>query len=161
MIVPLLDVKERVPYGFIDQDFFLDEEWAPIMEDYDQEVEETTAAWTKRKIDNDLAGKRTNRMKEVEKTVRRGTDPAEFPKYDVIIRTILGLTGIRSCRWMHPVRGELEISTYSRDALTVDSPTLSLPNMQFIDGFGAHRNMYRSLMGKYLIPANITLRERT
>lgn len=32
-------------------------------------------------------------------------------------------------------------------------PTLSVPLLGFIDGFGVHRSSYRSLMGFYVTPA--------
>lgn len=63
-----------------------------------------------------------------------------------------------------PIRGELEISEFTRQHL-VDNfdkyPTvISVPLLTFIDGFGLFRNMYRTLMGVYLIIAAFTFRER-
>lgn len=63
-----------------------------------------------------------------------------------------------------PIRGELEIAEYTRQHLVDNfdkSPAvISVPLLTFIDGFGLFRNMYRTLMGVYMIIAAFTFRER-
>lgn len=61
----------------------------------------------------------------------------------------------------HALRAELELEQYDRalfemhwDTAQEDAlPTLSVPLLSFIDGFGVYRNSYRSLMGFYVTPA--------
>ncbi|KAI1753016.1 hypothetical protein F4782DRAFT_95579 [Xylaria castorea] len=64
----------------------------------------------------------------------------------------------------HPIRGELEISTYGREVFEKwDDPMIfirSCPILVFIDGFGVYRNSYRSLVGLYAIPAALNGEER-
>lgn len=63
-----------------------------------------------------------------------------------------------------PIRGQLEIETYGRDCLlqqlTGPARTLSLPFFCFIDGFGLYRNMYRTIMGYYVVNASLNNVER-
>lgn len=61
----------------------------------------------------------------------------------------------RLLRLSHPIRAELKIECYTRDALERQlinrpgaPPVYSLPILTFIDAFGVYRNMYRSLTGK-------------
>ena len=69
---------------------------------------------------------------------------------------------IRPIARLHPTRAELEVSHFGRDHVErfFSQPHLSLPYLLFIDGFGVHRNMYRSLKAFYLIPANLSYEER-
>lgn len=71
-------------------------------------------------------------------------------------------------KFSHPIRGELEVRKHGRDYLETNfvrskkNPfILCMPQMTFVDGFGLYRNMYQSLLGFYLIPSNLTLREET
>lgn len=61
-----------------------------------------------------------------------------------------------------PIRGQLEVDAYGRDALLekLSQPVRSLPLFAFIDGLGLYRNMYRSLMGFYFINAGLSYIER-
>jgi hypothetical protein len=62
-----------------------------------------------------------------------------------------------------PTRGELEVKEYGREHLVKTfeaNKCLSVPYQLFIDGFGLYRNMYRSIMGIYMIPACLTAVER-
>lgn len=62
-----------------------------------------------------------------------------------------------------PLRGELEIATYGRQYLieSFGSSAISLPMLCFIDGFGLYRNMYRTLLGIYLICAGLRTQEQS
>ena len=61
----------------------------------------------------------------------------------------------------------MEIKTYSRQWLEENlvyqgnNPVLSIPHLDFIDGFGLFRNAHRSLTGIYFVPSNLPLHERT
>ena len=62
----------------------------------------------------------------------------------------------------------MEIKTYGREWLEQNLvyqqnniPILSVPHLDFIDGFGLFRNAYRSLTGIYFVPSNLPLTERT
>lgn len=72
---------------------------------------------------------------------------------------------IRPLNQNAPIRGELEISEFTRQHLVDNfdkySTVISVPLLTFIDGFGLFRNMYRTLMGVYLIIAAFTFRERS
>lgn len=64
----------------------------------------------------------------------------------------------------HPVRAELELSEFTRDHFVKKfnkkvHHVISFPLLMFIDGFGLYRNMYRSLMGVYMIPASFLFQE--
>jgi hypothetical protein len=62
-----------------------------------------------------------------------------------------------------PSRAQLELETYGRRYLVETfhrQKCLSISYQLFIDGFGIYRNMYRSLMGIYLIPACLSADER-
>ena len=80
------------------------------------------------------------------------------------IRRVLSLfrRRVRPLRQLHPTRGELEVEYFGRDWLAeaFSKPLLSLPCFLFVDDFGVHRNMYRSLKAFYLIPANLPYKER-
>lgn len=61
----------------------------------------------------------------------------------------------RPARLTTPLRAEKELATFSRQYLEeyfTNPNTISLPFSLFIDAFGLFRNMYRSIMGFYLIP---------
>lgn len=71
---------------------------------------------------------------------------------------------IRPLHTSAPPRGELELAEYGREYLIqsfTSTKAISLPYMCFIDGFGLYRNMYRSLMGIYLILAGMNVYDRT
>lgn len=72
---------------------------------------------------------------------------------------------IRPLNQSSPIRGELEITEYTRQYLIDNfdrrSTVISVPVLTFIDGFGLFRNMYRTLMGVYLIIAAFTFREHS
>lgn len=62
-----------------------------------------------------------------------------------------------------PLRAEKEIATYSRQYLETyftDTSMISLPFSLFIDAIGLYRNMYRPIMGFYLIPQFLDKRLR-
>ena len=61
-----------------------------------------------------------------------------------------------------PIRGELELATYTRSHLLnfANQPSLCVPLLTFIDGFGLYRNMYRALLGIYVTIAGLNWRER-
>jgi hypothetical protein len=71
---------------------------------------------------------------------------------------------LRSVIKLHSLRAELELEHYGREHLVSLSakkrPNRSMPILLFIDGFGIHRNMYRSLKGFYITPANLSYSER-
>jgi hypothetical protein len=89
----------------------------------------------------------------------------EEPYNLVICRALNYLqTSVSSLNLTSPLRGELEIATYGREYLVetlFNKRCISLPYQLFIDGFGLYRNMYRSLMGIYLIPACLSASERS
>lgn len=77
---------------------------------------------------------------------------------DHLIRPIVPLSSTT------PTRGELEILTHGRQVLVdkyFKKKCISIPYMLFSDGFGLYRNMYRSLMGVYLIPAGFSSSARS
>ncbi|KAN0117108.1 hypothetical protein V8E51_003085 [Hyaloscypha variabilis] len=62
----------------------------------------------------------------------------------------------------HPPRGELELQVYGRQHFQLHAGnTISLQFLTFIDSFGLYRNMYRSLLGVYIILASLNLRQRS
>ncbi|KAK4118238.1 hypothetical protein N657DRAFT_404669 [Parathielavia appendiculata] len=70
------------------------------------------------------------------------------------------------CR-THPIRAELELQHFGRhvfehesDQAKNDMPVVSLPHLDFIDGFGVFQNSYRTLMGFYFTPAGLGEEER-
>jgi hypothetical protein len=71
---------------------------------------------------------------------------------------------MRSTTQLHPLRAELEVAHYGREYLMTLSSSShkcrAMPIMFFIDGFGIHRNMYRSLKGMYVTPAGLPYNER-
>jgi hypothetical protein len=75
-----------------------------------------------------------------------------------------GRNSLRPLNLSHPIRGELELAYYGRKKLLDffrDAETcISLPFMCFIDEFGLYRNMYRSLLGIYWIPAGFSASDR-
>lgn len=84
----------------------------------------------------------------------------------VFIRRVFNPTKytIRPLNLSSPVRGELEVGEYTRqyliDTFDKSAAVISVPLLTFIDGFGLFRNMYRTLMGVYMIIAAFTFRER-
>ncbi|KAI5781384.1 hypothetical protein DFH27DRAFT_488348 [Peziza echinospora] len=78
---------------------------------------------------------------------------------------------IRPIRYSHLIRGQIEVDIYGREYLEEhfftypnkpdQKPIRCIPQMTFIDSFGLYRNMYRTLLGFYIIPSNMTIRERT
>ncbi|OJD09538.1 hypothetical protein ACJ73_10244, partial [Blastomyces percursus] len=74
-----------------------------------------------------------------------------------VMRTKTGVVEVWPYCKSSPIRAELEIAAHGRDLLEKifcsDIQVISLPYQLFIDGFGLYRNMYRSLMGFYMIPA--------
>ena len=70
---------------------------------------------------------------------------------------------LRPINLSSPLRGELEIVAFGRQAL-VDKfrpgNTISLLYFLFIDGFGLYKNMYRSLMGIYMPFTSLNSTER-
>lgn len=73
---------------------------------------------------------------------------------------------LRPLNHSHPIRAELEISEFTREHFVkkfnekTQNSVISFPLLTFIDGFGLYRNMYRSLMGVYMIPAAFSFQER-
>ena len=96
--------------------------------------------------------------------------PSDLPSdiFRYVIRRIINSNGrLRPVSQAHPLRGELELQVFTRQGLINAFDTqqtqirvISLPLMIFIDGFGLYRNMYRSLMGIYLINAAFSFQER-
>jgi hypothetical protein len=83
-----------------------------------------------------------------------------------LIRRVINLemTSVRPINLSTPIRGELEIAVYGRQHLINtlhNRPCISFPYQLFIDGFGLYRSMYRSLMGIYMIPACLSMIERS
>ena len=73
---------------------------------------------------------------------------------------------IRPVWQAHPIRGELEIMHFGRQPLIdrfdrTNMDVVSMPFIMFVDGFGLYRNMYRSLMGFYLINAAFSYADRS
>ena len=64
----------------------------------------------------------------------------------------------------HPLRAELEVEQYGREYLCSLAQSAdecrSCPILLFIDGFGVHRNNYRSLKAFYATPASLPYTER-
>jgi hypothetical protein len=69
----------------------------------------------------------------------------------------------------HPVIGPSSMRSHTQERhavvtggrnLLVDGPSLSMPFLLFIDGFGIFRNTYPSLKGFYLTPASLPYAER-
>lgn len=82
-----------------------------------------------------------------------------------VIRHIINSKGyFRGLELSKPPQGELELAEHGRQHLLesmLPGKTLSLLFMLFIDGFGLYQNMYRSLMGVYIIFAGLNARERS
>lgn len=81
------------------------------------------------------------------------------------IRRIMSHQGkIRPINQSHSPRAELEIAEFTRqhfvELFDRGSSVISVPLLTFIDGFGLFRNMYRTLMGVYLIIAAFSFKER-
>ncbi|OJD21432.1 hypothetical protein ACJ73_07228 [Blastomyces percursus] len=74
-----------------------------------------------------------------------------------VMRTKTGVVEVWPYCKSSPIRAELEISAHGRDLLEnifcSDIQVISLPYQLFVDGFGLYRNMYRSSMSFYMIPA--------
>ncbi|OJD26172.1 hypothetical protein ACJ73_02446 [Blastomyces percursus] len=87
------------------------------------------------------------------------------PSDQLIFRRVINkeISDVRPLNLTTPCRGRLEIETYGLQQLIhtfTSMKCLSLPYQLFIDGFGLYRNVYRSLMGIYLIPACLTAAQR-
>lgn len=73
---------------------------------------------------------------------------------------------LRPLNHSHPIRAELELVKFTRDHFVkkfnekTQNHVISFPLLTFIDGFRLYRNMYRSLMGVYMIPASFSFQER-
>ena len=69
---------------------------------------------------------------------------------------------LRPATKLHPLRAEVEVASYGRQYLEslASVRTRAVPILLFIDGFGIHRNMYRSLKGFYMTPASLPYVER-
>lgn len=74
---------------------------------------------------------------------------------------------VRPVWQQNPIRGELEIEHFGREALTdkffnssVNMKVVSVPMINFTDGFGLYRNMYRALMGFYMLNGALSIQER-
>ena len=95
--------------------------------------------------------------------------------YRYYIRQIISSDGRpRPVHRSHAIRGELELLTFTRQNIINNLDTaqplpagvthrprvISFPFLTFIDGFGLYRNMYRSLMGFYIIPAGLSYTDR-
>lgn len=166
-LVPLDAVSEVVEYSkniFFDREFFTEEEYQGEIDSNNEAEAKLYDKWVKRKAKNDKEKRQTRPYKRTlpEMPVRRGTKPEDMMHWPFIVRVILmDDGGTRSIRLSHPLSAELELRTYGRAHLIAPQKTLSVPHIDFVDAFGLYRNMYRSLTGVYLIPANISLRERT
>jgi hypothetical protein len=102
------------------------------------------------------------------------SDLPSLPDGTYFIRRIVSVKddglAIRPVWQYHPIRGELELFWFGRQKLLTkfDSGTTadgglvvqSIPLVVFIDGFGLYRNMYRSLMGVYLLNGSLSNQER-
>ena len=69
-----------------------------------------------------------------------------------------------STQQRHPIQAEKEVAYFGRERLQrefVHRPrgrrVLSVPTFDFVDGFGLYRNMYRSLLGVYMLAACLRL----
>ncbi|KAI9748387.1 MAG: hypothetical protein M4579_007241 [Chaenotheca gracillima] len=81
-----------------------------------------------------------------------------------IVRRIVNIKQkmVRPINQTAPLRAELELDAYGRyhfEKLSRES-CIAVPFLCFIDGFGLYRNMYRSLMGVYLVLASMNNRDR-
>lgn len=91
--------------------------------------------------------------------------PTPLPSFQNIVRYFYSQERgcFRPAMLTTPLRAEKEIATYSRPYLEqqfTDFTMISLPFTLFIDTFGLFRNMYRSLMGFYLIPQFLSKERR-
>lgn len=100
-------------------------------------------------------------------------DQPSSDSFQMLLRRIAYTNGnnlpeVRPIWKQHPIRGELEIEHFGRQTL-VDkffrSPengmrVMVVPMINFTDDFGLYRNMYRALMGFYIINAAFTILER-
>lgn len=101
--------------------------------------------------------------------------PADLPlgaalqACNFFVRRVLNISQnqVRPLWQTHPICGELEVKAFGRAALVNtfcrrqdNIKVMSVPLQMFADGFGLYRNMYRSLMGVYLVNASLTRRER-
>lgn len=93
-----------------------------------------------------------------------GSEQSEqsFSDGTYFIRRVVGGGEVRPLRMMHQTLGELEVQHFGREYVeeAFGKPHVSFPYLLFIDGFGIHRNMYRSLKAFYLIPAALPYKER-
>lgn len=82
-----------------------------------------------------------------------------------IIRRILNFnkSSVRPLNLSSPLRGELELKTYSRRKLLNKyyyQNYVSFPYQLFIDRFGMYRTVYHSTIGIYLIPTGLSADHR-
>ena len=81
----------------------------------------------------------------------------------IVVRRAVGTT-LRTIRMVFPPAGELELATYGRQHFLDNfkpQKCICLPYLNFIDGFGLYRNMYRTLMGIYIILSSMNVRDRS
>lgn len=97
--------------------------------------------------------------------------PETPPEFDFLMRRIAytkdQLPEVRPIWKQHPIRGEIEIEHFGRQTL-IDRffrrkdgiPVKVVPMLNFTDAFGLYRNMYRALMGFYMLNGAFTIIER-
>ncbi|KAI1743589.1 hypothetical protein F4680DRAFT_349780 [Xylaria scruposa] len=74
-----------------------------------------------------------------------------------------GRKEFRVMKLTSPHRAELELKAYGRDHFVqnfTSREVISLPFQMYVDAFGLYRNMYRSLLGVYIIGEFFTQRRR-
>jgi hypothetical protein len=87
------------------------------------------------------------------------------PANKTFVRRVINeaATLVRPICQLSPSRGQLEMRKYGRSGLLrmfENTNCISVPYQLFIDGFGVYRNMYRSIMGIYMIPACLSAADR-
>lgn len=108
--------------------------------------------------------------------------PVEYPKYDeaanklpvrtdesLVVRFMFHEGQLIPMCHTHAIRAELEIREYGRPLFEQHwdtaqegvTPTITMPVLTFIDGFGVYRNSYRTLTGFYCTPAGLSENDRT
>ncbi|KAF1816009.1 hypothetical protein P152DRAFT_388332 [Eremomyces bilateralis CBS 781.70] len=82
----------------------------------------------------------------------------------LFIRRIFRGDNIRPLNQSRAIRGQIEIAEYGRqylvDKFSKSSNIISIPLLAFLDGFGLFRNMYRTIMGFYLLLAPLRSSDR-
>ncbi|KAI9875527.1 MAG: hypothetical protein M1830_008388 [Pleopsidium flavum] len=89
--------------------------------------------------------------------------PDRYTNSKFVVRRAAGKY-LRSVCMAFPPAGELELATYGRQHFLSkfkSGECLSLPFLNFIDGFGLYRNMYRTLMGIYIILSGMNVRDHS